>query len=56
MQSKQLYIGRKVLLGGGSKKVQRENKEVERESKHCRTEKCIPKEHFLLGLLKEERK
>ena len=61
MQSKQLHIGRKILLEGGLKKVERErererNKETKRESDHCVFEDCVLKEPSLLNQVKEELK
>ena len=41
------------LGGGGQKKFGERNREIERESDHCNTEKYIPKEHLLLGPCEE---
>ena len=57
MQSKQLYIRRKILLDGGLEIVEREkSREIERESDPCITERCIPKEPLPLGQPEEELK
>ena len=61
MQSKQLYMGSKIILKGGLEKVERErererNKEIERESDHYVLEDCVSKEPSLLGLPEEEPK
>ena len=50
MQSKQLYIGRKVLHPKDQKSSEREReKKIERESNHCKTDDRIFKQSFLLG-------
>ena len=41
MQFKQLYIGRKILLEGGSRKSKEEEIEKESEIENCVTKKCI---------------
>ena len=45
MQSKQLYIRRKVLLDGDQKIFRERNREIERETDHSKTEMDIPEEH-----------
>ena len=43
-------------LSGDQKKLRERDKELERESDHCKIEKYIPKEHLLLSLPEEELK
>jgi len=45
MQSKQLYIGRKIYPEGGGQR----KRELERESDHCKIERRFPEEELFLG-------
>ena len=49
MQSKQLYIERKVLHPKDQKKFRESEKKIERESNHCKIDDRIFKQSFLLG-------
>ena len=49
MQSKQLYIGRKIHPKGGDQR----KRELERESEHCKIERHFPEEQLFLGEPKE---